>query len=93
MKARKILIKALSGSKSIRFQEFTYLIEALGFVLERITGSHRLFKHPDVPDLLSVQPTKDSKAKSYQVRQLIKLIEEYSLSLDENGDDVDEVEE
>jgi len=48
-------------------------------VLDRTRGSHHIFVHPDIAELLSVQPRKDGKAKPYQLRQFLKLIEEYSL--------------
>lgn len=83
MKARKILEKALAGSRNIRFGDFVKLIEAFGFVLERITGSHHIFSHPDVPQTISAQPDKNNQAKAYQMKQFLKLVEKYELSLDE----------
>lgn len=82
MKPRKILAKVLAGSKNIRFEDFLTLVMAFGFVLKRTRGSHRIFKHPDAPDLLSLQPAKDGKAKPYQVDQLLRLAEEYNLVLE-----------
>jgi predicted RNA binding protein YcfA (HicA-like mRNA interferase family) len=45
MKKRKLLEKVLSGSKNIQFNEMVTLIEAFGFSLSRINGSHHIFKH------------------------------------------------
>ena len=89
MKARKLFKKVLSGSKNIRFDDFTKLLEALGFVLKRISGSHHLFKHPDVAELLSAQPSRSGQAKPYQVDQFLGLVEEYDLKLtdDETTED------
>ncbi len=78
-KWRKVFEKLLSGSFDIRFDDFLVLLERFGFVLDRTRGSHHIFVHPDLPELLSVQPRKDGKAKPYQLRQFLKLIEEYSL--------------
>jgi predicted RNA binding protein YcfA (HicA-like mRNA interferase family) len=78
-KWRKLLEKLLSGSMDIRFDEFVLLLERFGFVLDRTRGSHHVFAHPDVAELLSIQPRKDGKAKPYQLRQFLKLVEEYSL--------------
>lgn len=86
-KKRKLLARIISGSKNVRFAEFTALLEAFGFVLKRISGSHHIYKHPNVPDLLSVQPDSKDQAKSYQIRQFLKLVEEYSLSLDDTESD------
>ena len=41
-------------------------------------GSHRVFVREGVKELLNFQDVK-GKAKPYQVRQFIKLIEKYSL--------------
>jgi len=55
------------------------LLVRFGFELDRTRGSHHIFIHPDVAELLSIQTRKDGKAKPYQLRQFLKLIEEYSL--------------
>jgi predicted RNA binding protein YcfA (HicA-like mRNA interferase family) len=89
-KARKILQKALSGSKNIRFGDFVKLIEAFGFVPERITGSHHIFSHPDVPQTISAQPYPHNQAKPYQVKQFLKVVEQYELTLDDEAAEEDE---
>jgi predicted RNA binding protein YcfA (HicA-like mRNA interferase family) len=83
MKARKVLVKVLSGSKNVRFGDFVTLLEAFGFELKRIKGSHHIFKHPDVPELLSVQPSGKQQAKPYQMRQFLKMIEEHNLKIED----------
>jgi predicted RNA binding protein YcfA (HicA-like mRNA interferase family) len=83
-KWRKLLEKLLSGSMDIRFDEFVLLLERFGFVLDRTRGSHHMVVHPDVAELLSSQPRKDGKAKPYQLRQFLKLVEEYSLKPEED---------
>lgn len=84
MKKRKLLEKVLSGSKNIRFEEFVILLLGFGFELKRVNGSHQVFKHPSVLALLSVQPTGSGQAKPYQVRQFLKLVEEFNLRLNED---------
>jgi predicted RNA binding protein YcfA (HicA-like mRNA interferase family) len=86
MKARKTLERILSGSRNVRFDDFAALLEAFGFVLKRIRGSHHIFKHPDVPEILSVQPSSDNQTKPYQLQQFLKMIEEYDLRLDDDKD-------
>ncbi len=93
VKKRKLLRKILSGSKNIRFDEFTSLLTAFGFVLARISGSHHIYKHPASPDLLSVQPDANNRAKPYQMRQFLKLVEEYDLTLEEEAETGEEDEE
>lgn len=80
-KPRKILDKILAGSMNIRFRELQSLLEALGFSLKRISGSHHIYEHPSLPQSVSIQPDKNQQAKPYQCRQLVKLIERYDLRL------------
>ena len=82
MKARKILQKVLSGSKNVRFQEMMVLVEAFGFRQVRISGSHHIFSHPTVRELVNLQEV-HGQAKPYQIRQFIKLVEKYNLELAE----------
>jgi predicted RNA binding protein YcfA (HicA-like mRNA interferase family) len=80
MNKRKLLEKALSGSKNISFKEMVTLVEAFGFRLSRIRGSHFIFVHPEIPELVNLQDRK-GKAKPYQVREFLELVEEYDLEL------------
>jgi predicted RNA binding protein YcfA (HicA-like mRNA interferase family) len=59
-------------------------IEAFGFRLARISGSHHIFEHPDLPELVNMQKRK-GKAKPYQVRQFLRLVEQHNLQLREDG--------
>lgn len=81
--AKKTLKRILSGSKDIRFDEMKSLVEAFGFGLDRVSGSHHIFVHPDVEKLVNLQEVK-GKAKLYQIRQFLKLVEEYNLKLEED---------
>ena len=56
------------------------LVEAFGFRLSRINGSHHIFVHSQIPELVNLQEKK-GKAKSYQVRQFLQLVEQYNLKL------------
>lgn len=58
------------------------LVEGFGFRLDRMRGSHHLFVHPDVPEVLNLQP-EGRQAKAYQIRQFLRLIEEYELRLED----------
>ena len=80
MNKRKLLQKALTGSKNIRFSEMVALVEAFGFRLSRVSGSHHIFVHPQVPELVNLQDV-GGKAKPYQIRQFLKLVERYNLKL------------
>lgn len=82
MKKHKLLQKILVGMNNVRFQELQKLVEAYGFNLERITGSHHIYGHPQIPEVVNLQEVK-GKAKPYQVRQFLSLVEKYNLSLGE----------
>ena len=70
MKKSKLLQKLLYSSKNIRFSEAVACAEMFGFRLERTKGSHHIFVHPDVPELVNLQDVK-GKAKPYQVKQIV----------------------
>ena len=80
MNKRKLLEKALAGSKNIRFTDMVSLVEAFGFYLSRTSGSHHIFTHPDIPELVNLQEA-EGKAKPYQIRQFLRLVEQYNLTL------------
>lgn len=86
-KKQKLLEKVLAGSKNIQFNEMVTLVEAFGFRLSRVNGSHHIFEHSDIPELVNLQNYK-GKAKPYQVRQFLLLIEQYNLTLnDQSGEE------
>ena len=80
MNKRKLLEKVLSGSKNISFHDMVTLVEAFGFSLSRSKGSHFIFSHPQIPELVNLQE-KNGKTKPYQVRQFLELVEKYDLEL------------
>jgi predicted RNA binding protein YcfA (HicA-like mRNA interferase family) len=80
MKKRRLLAKALAGSKNIRFNDMVSLVEAFGFHLSRVSGSHHIFVHPNVPELVNLQEV-GGKAKPYQIRQFLQLVERYNIEL------------
>ena len=84
MNKRKLLQRALSGSKNIRFSEAVALAEAFGFRLTRTSGSHHIFVHPDIPELLNLQEV-GGEAKPYQIGQLLRLVERHNIQLGEDS--------
>ncbi|MCK4629342.1 MAG: type II toxin-antitoxin system HicA family toxin [Sedimentisphaerales bacterium] len=83
MNKRKLLAKAIRGSKDIRFNEMVSLVESFGFYLSRVKGSHHIFVHPEIPELINLQNV-GGRAKPYQIRQFIRLIERYNLILEKD---------
>ena len=78
MNNKRFLQKILFSQNNIKFKDIVSLIESLGFSLDRISGSHHIFKHEDIPILINLQRVK-GEVKPYQVRQLLKIIEYYNL--------------
>ncbi len=81
MKKQKLLQKLLSGAKNVRFSEAVVCAKAFGFTLDRVNGSHHIFIHTGIPELLNLQNVK-GKAKPYQVKQLLQLIETHNLKME-----------
>jgi predicted RNA binding protein YcfA (HicA-like mRNA interferase family) len=81
---KKLLQRAQNNARNLRFQDFCTLMTYFGFDLVRERGSHRIYQHPNLPDVMNVQPKKDGKAKAYQVEQFLKLLDEHNLTLDDN---------
>ena len=54
----------------------------LGFEFARVSGSHHIFTHPDISELLNLQEVR-GEAKPYQIRQFLRLVERYNLKLRE----------
>ena len=77
---QRLLQRILSGSKNIRFADVVACAEAFGFSLSRINGSHHIYVHPDVPELVNLQNVK-GQAKPYQVKQLLQIIERHNLQM------------
>ena len=71
---KKVYDVVMSGKadNNLDFNDFKNLIESLGFILRRQSGSHRFYKHPN-GIVMNIQP-KGSKAKPYQVAQLRDII-------------------
>ena len=80
MRKRKLLQKALSSPKNMQFNEMVTLVEVFGFRLSRVKGSHHIFVHPQVRELVNLQNV-GGKAKPYQVRQFLRLVERYNLTM------------
>lgn len=73
-----------TSPKKVRFERLCKIAEAFGFRLRGGKGSHRIYVRDGVDEILNFQDV-EGKAKPYQVRQLIKIIEKYGLL--EDGDD------
>ena len=81
----KLLQVAQQRPAGLKFRELCSLVEAVGYQLDRQEGSHLIYWHPlrrDAPRL-NLQEGRSSSAKPYQVRQVLRIIEDYGLEVGE----------
>ncbi len=84
MNPRKLLARLAQGNlRNVAFADLVALVEAFGFQPVRVSGSHYLFRHPAVRELVNLQNV-GGEAKPYQIRHLLRLLERYNLRM-ENG--------
>ena len=85
MDPRWLLRKLAAGHlQNVAFRDAVALVECFGFTLARVEGSHHIFKHPSVIELLNLQEVRGD-AKAYQLRQFLRLVERYNLKLEDRS--------
>ena len=77
-KKDKLYRKAKKSPGNLSFTEICSLAEHVGFEFRNQSGSHKIYKHPKIKKMLNFQPDK-SKAKKYQAKQLVAIIENNNL--------------
>ena len=83
MNRRQLLRRLVQGAlHNVAFNDLVNLAEGFGFQLVRVSGSHHIFTHPEIPELVNLQSV-GGEAKPYQIRQLLRLVERYDLKLEE----------
>lgn len=80
VKKQKLLKRILNNPKDIGFDDMVKIVESFGFELGRISGSHHIFSHPELSEIINLQNVGE-KAKCYQVKQFIAVIERYNLQM------------
>ena len=81
--SRRLLARLARGDvANVSFSDMCRLVESFGFELRRTSGSHHVFVHPAVRELLNLQDAR-GQAKPYQVRQFLRLVERYALRMEE----------
>ena len=80
---RSSLWSRISGGelRNVGFTEFCRLIERFGFELRRVSGSHHIYRHSEVPRPLNLQ-ARNGEAKPYQIAQFLDIVEEYKLTME-----------
>ena len=79
----KIYEKARQSPNNLSFSDLCKVVEKIGYELKGGKGSHRVYRHNNIPGFINLQKVK-GKAKAYQVRQVLNIIEQYNLL---RGDD------
>lgn len=83
-KHEKTLAAVVSGTSNanVPFDDLCHLLPRLGFSQRVGKGSHgHIFARRDIAEIVNLQPARDGKAKSYQVKQVALIIKKYTLSL------------
>ncbi len=86
MNKRRVLEELKRRPKNARFEKLCAIAEAFGFRFRGGKGSHRIYVREGVEEILNFQNV-GGKAKHYQVRQFIKIIEKYGLLAGEKEED------
>lgn len=73
----------LRSPNNVRFVEFVLIVKAFGFRLLRTSGSHHIFGRQGIPEQINIQNVK-GRAKPYQIRQFLKLVEKYNLTMEQS---------
>ena len=56
MKRRRLLKRISEGQlKNIAFGDIISIVEGFGFRLDRVSGSHHIFVHEAIPELVNLQ--------------------------------------
>ncbi|WP_418790497.1 hypothetical protein [Phosphitispora sp. TUW77] len=64
--------------KDIKYREMAYFLLSIGCKSQKRTGfSHRNFKHPDFPDIITLM--EEETIKPYQIRKIRELLEHISI--------------
>ncbi len=71
VKKEKLLELARRNPSGLSFSQFEILLVKCGWEFKRQKGSHRFWYSP-IGYRLSIQPTKNGLAKTYQVKQFLK---------------------
>ncbi len=81
MNNRKRLQKVIASPVNVRFGDMVTLVEGFGFRLLRTSGGHHIFGRTGIPEQVNLQNI-GGKAKPYQIRQFLKIVERYNLELE-----------
>ncbi len=81
-KPEKLFAKIKNNPQDVRFDEICKIAQVFGFRYKGGKGSHKVYSRKGIPEILNFQNVR-GKAKPYQVKQFLKLIEDYNLTIKE----------
>lgn len=82
MRAARLFQLARHNPGGLRFSDLCRLAESFGFVFQRQKGSHRVYAHEGLRQIMNFQNDRGT-AKAYQVRQLLDCVDRNRLTLGE----------
>ena len=81
-KKEKLFRKMLLCQKNFKFSDFILIIEIFGFFYQRTNGSHQIYHNEFIRENIHIQNS-EGDAKPYQIRQFLKILEQYKLDYKE----------
>jgi len=84
MDKKGVYEKLKKNPKNVRFEVLCRAAELFGFGFRGGKGSHRIYVKEGVSEMLNFQNVK-CRAKPYQVKQFLKIIDRYKLLEDEDA--------
>ena len=72
-KKEKLFERIKNNPKNVRFSDLKQLLIDENFILDRISGSHHIFRRGDI---IFVMPMHKNQVKSVYVKKVIEIIEE-----------------
>ena len=80
MRTRKLLERLRNNPTNVTFDDLRTLLLREGFTLDRVTGSHHIFKKSGT---IFVIPVHSNRVKSVYVKRVIELVEQAKGTVDE----------
>ena len=82
---QRLVETARRSPANVGFEELCRLVERLSFVERRRAGSHRIYRHSTRPELplINLRAGPSGKAKPYQVRQVLGIMDAHGVEVGE----------
>jgi predicted RNA binding protein YcfA (HicA-like mRNA interferase family) len=74
------LYEQMLRNKHGKFSDLQKLLLAHGFRLDRVRGSHEVYRRDNVPEHMTIQPN-GKEAMDYQIREFLRIVREYQIPM------------